>query len=392
MFSGLLIYQLLILSVLLVLLGLVCVNLRTLPRIQYGKLPGHTPRSAVLVPARNEEANIEGCLRSLLAQDYPNYEVWVYDDASMDATGKIAAKLAREDPHGSRLHIVTGRGDPPPGWLGKAHACHRLSETVFAQSDPDYLLFTDADVRHAPEALRQTVMTAQATGAGLLSIFPRQITVSWAERLAVPLMQHWAVYGILPLPLAFDLRTGPAFAAANGQFMLFTREAYQACGGHAGVRDKVLEDVELARAVKRAGYRTMLADGGPLVLARMYAGRDEVWRGYSKNSYAFFGYSPLFLTLGVVALLVLYVVPPIVAFYALAVGEITWELLYLPLLQYVTAVTTRLALALRFATRLLDAYLHPIAVLFLITILANSMRWALTGKGSWKGRTYLEKH
>jgi chlorobactene glucosyltransferase len=397
-------YQFLILAILLVLLDMVILNLRVLPR-----LSAHGPKSkiqnpklalersegskiAILVPARNEQANIEACLRSLLAQTYPDYQIWLYDDASTDHTLQIATRIASEankskiqNPK-SKINIVEGTGDPPPGWLGKANACDQLYLAMHESSDPDYILFTDADVRHDPETLARAVATAQATGAGLLSIFPRQETLTWAERLAVPLMQHWAVYGILPLSLAFSPRTGPAFAAANGQFMLFTREAYKACGGHTAVRDQILEDVGMARAVKRAGYRAILADGGPYIHTRMYSGFDEVWRGYSKNTYAFFGNSPLFLALGILVLMALYVVPPALILYATITGQFSLELFYLPLAQYSAAVLTRLLLAVRFASRLLDAFLHPISILFLIAILLNSMLWKHTGKRSWKGR------
>jgi chlorobactene glucosyltransferase len=383
-------YQSIILSILLALLGLVLINMRTLPDIaayqQELRPPGSQlkiPRVAILVPARNEEANIEACLLSLLSQDYPDYEVWLYDDASGDATASIAAGIADADP---RLHVVRGEEDLPPGWLGKAHACHRLYLAMQERSDPDYLLFTDADVRHEPAALSCALAAVRATGAGLLSMFPRQITLTWAERLAVPVMQHWAVYGILPLPLAFSSRTGPAFSAANGQFMLFAREAYRACGGHAAVRAEVLEDVALARAVKRSGHRAILADGGPLVRTRMYAGPGEVWSGYSKNTYAFFGYSPLFLGLGVAALAALYVVPPLFVLYALATGQLTLELFYLPITQYAAAALARLALSLRFAYRPLDALLHPISILVLLAIVTNSMLWGMAGRGAWKGR------
>ncbi|MFL5731716.1 MAG: glycosyltransferase, partial [Chloroflexia bacterium] len=300
MLTPLLVYQLLVLAILLVLRVVVQVNLEALPvLLKYARASRPTgeqssrpePRLAVLVPARNEEANIETCLHSLLSQDYSNYEVWLYDDASTDDTLLIATRIAKAQipesgnsagDQNPNLHIVAGTGGPPAGWLGKANACHRLYQAMRERSDPDYLLFTDADVRHEPPALAHAVAAASATGAGLLSVFPRQRTLTWAERLAVPVMQHWAVYGILPLPLAFTLRTGPAFAAANGQFMLFTREAYEACGGHAAVRSEILEDVALARAVKRSGHRAILADGGPLVSTRMYADLAGVWEGYSK--------------------------------------------------------------------------------------------------------------
>ncbi len=285
--------------------------------------------------------------------------------------------------------MVSGAGDPPPGWLGKPNACYKLYEALSATESPAFILFTDADVRHQPAMLRQAVAAAQATDAGLLSVFPRQVTGSWAERLAVPLMQCWAVYDILPLPLAFSRRTSSAFAAANGQFMLFTTQAYEACGGHTVVRGNVLEDVALARAIKHAGHRAILADGGPLIETRMYADAGEVWRGYSKNVFAFFGYSPLFLLAGVVALVALYVLPPLMVLYSAVVGRFTLEWFYLPLAQYAVAVLARLVLSVRFAYAPIYTLLNPIAILYLVAVAINSMRWAKTGRGGWKGRPHL---
>lgn len=382
------IYQLIVTAVLLSLLGMVALNLFTLPRMKDSKATDSSqslPTVAVLIPARNEEANIEQCLRSLLAQDYPGLEVWLYDDASTDATPQIAANASSKEQSSVELHIINGIESPPAGWLGKANACHRLYETMRAHSEPDMVLFIDADVRFAPSAVRHAVIAARELKAGLLSIFPRQITVSWAERLAVPVLLHWAVYSFLPLPLAFSRRTGSAFAAANGQFMLFTRQAYAACGGHYAVHAQILEDVALARAVKRAGYRSMLADGGALVYTRMYSGAMEVWHGYSKNAYAFFGYSPVFLAIGIVVLVALYTAPLFFALYAAFVSH-NVLLLLLSIAQYLIAVTARILLALRFRYRLLDTLLHPVAITYLIAIAVNSMRWSLEGKGVWKGR------
>jgi len=383
--SPLIIYHLLILAVLIALLGIVIVNLWTLPNLTK-HTPLHddhnAPLVAVLIPARNEAANIEECLRTLLAQDYPHYQVWIYDDASTDATVELALKFVEQD---RRVHIISGTNDPPPGWLGKANACHQLYLAMKAQYNPVYLLFTDADVRFGSGALSYGTAALQARNAGLLSIFPRQLTLSWAERLAVPTLLHWAVFTFLPLPLAFSMRTGPAFAAANGQFMLFTSEAYEACGGHETVRSEILEDVALARAVKRAGHKSILADGGPLVQTRMYNGPSEVWQGYSKNVYAFFGYSPFFLAIGLAVLTALYIAPPVLAFYS-ALSPQPSALVYLPLAQYTVAVLGRMLLMARFAYRPLGALLHPIATIFMAAIAINSMLWSLTGKGAWKGR------
>ncbi|HEX8599086.1 MAG TPA: glycosyltransferase [Chloroflexia bacterium] len=378
-------YHLIILAVLLALLGILAVNLWVLPRIERYRLrTADAPLVAVLVPARNEEANIEACLMSLLAQDYPNFEVWVYDDASTDRTGEIADRLATRS--SGRLRVVRGHIEPPQGWLGKANACHQLYAAMRQQTSPDYVLFTDADVTVLPGALSHAAGAARQLDAGLLSIFPVQTTGSLAERLAVPILLHWTVYTFLPLPLAHSRRSGPAFAAANGQFMLFRREAYEAFGGHEAVRSEILEDVALARATKRAGYRAVLADGGPMMRTRMYGGAREVWNGYSKNAYAFFGYSPIFLAVGVLALTALYVAP--LAFMAVGVLSGDWLLFGVAFAQYLLAVGARLLLSFRFGYSALDAFLHPVAIIYVIAIELNSMRWAITGRSAWKGRSY----
>jgi chlorobactene glucosyltransferase len=387
----------LVLSILVAFLAIVMVNMAVLLRLDEGRSTKdetsqvtHQPRVAVLVPARNEEINIEACLSLLLAQDYLDLEIWLYDDASTDRTAEIAAGIqstwqsAIRNPQSAigSFRIVKGTDAPPAGWLGKAHACYRLYQAMRAESEPDYVLFTDADVRFEPEAVSRAVATAQRSDAGLLSIYPRQITGSWLERLVVPMLSHWAVYDFLPLPLAFSPKTGPAFAAANGQFMLFKREVYEAIGGHESVRSQVLEDVGLAREVRAAGFRALLADGGPLVRTRMYYGAGEVWEGYSKNAYAFFGYSPFFLAVEIVLLLLVYVLPPV-----LAISYQLSPLGFIFAAQYFTAVLTRLILAIRFKDRLLDTLLHPVAVLCLIAVEINSMLWAMTGRGAWKGRS-----
>lgn len=378
-------YHLIILASLLSLLGILIVNLWVLPRLPRFPPPqSDAPLVAVLVPARNEKANIEACLLSLLAQGYPNYQVWVYDDASMDRTREIASRIAAGS--GGRLRVVEGHLDPPQGWLGKAHACNQLYAAMRERTNPDYVLFTDADVTFEPDTLGRAVGAARQLDAGLLSIFPMQITGSLAERLAVPLLLHWTVYTFLPLPLAHSQRSSSAFAAANGQFMLFRRETYEAFGGHEAVRSHILEDVALARATKRVGYRAILADGGALVRTRMYRGAREVWDGYSKNAYAFFGYSPLFLVVGVLALAALYVGP--VVFMALGALSGDWLLFSLAAAQYILVVAARLLLSFRFGYRVLDAFLHPVAIAYVIAIELNSMRWTLTGKSAWKGRSY----
>jgi len=379
-FAPLEIYGGVVLSFGVALLGLLAINLAVLPRLRRFAPPAlaSAPFVSILVPARDEAANIAACVRGLLAQEYPAFELIVLDDGSSDGTGAILADLAATDP---RLRVLTG--DPlPPGWLGKPNACRQLA----AAATGDLLLFTDADVRHTPLLLGHAVAAQQALGVGLLSIFPRQITATWGERLIVPLMQHFAVYGLLPLPAMQRLRA-PAFAAANGQFLLFSHAAYVACGGHATVRSLVLEDVALARAVKRAGYPIALADGGAEITCRMYHGWGEVWAGFAKNLFAFFNRSLLFLALAILVALLLWVLPVAgMIGAALGSGGCTSLVGWLCLAQYGTAVAARLLLTARFGGRPLDAFLHPFAVLLLLVIALNSARIARCGGVAWKGR------
>jgi chlorobactene glucosyltransferase len=380
-------YAVIILIVLIAFLAIVGINLRVLPTTtNYSLEPDNQPSVAVLVPARNEAANIEACLRSLLCQNYPNLAIWLYDDNSTDDTLSIAQRLANSAPgtQHAALRIIEGKDEPPLGWLGKSNALHRLYTVVRAESDPAYLLFTDSDVQFEPDAIGHAVATAQSWNAGLLSIFPRQRLGSFAERLAVPTLLHWTVYNFLPLPIAFATRSGASFAAANGQFMLFTRQAYEACGTHEAVRSQILEDVALSREVKKSGHKAILADGGPTVHTRMYNGAGEVWRGYSKNAFAFFNYKPYFLAVGIVVLVALYIAPLPLAALAFACGDTLAAALFVA--QYLIAVQTRLLLAVRFAYPFPDAFLHPLAVGYLIAIQVNSMVWSITRRGVWKGR------
>ena len=365
-----------VLSFLLAFFAIMLVNLAGLPRLRRFRPPaGQAPFVSVLVPARDEAANIEACVRGLLALDYPAFEVIVLDDGSTDGTGAILARLAAGDP---RLQVMQG-GLLPPGWLGKANACRQLA----AAARGDLLLFTDADVRHAPALLGHAVGTLEALDVALLSIFPTQVTVTPAERLLVPLMQHFAVYVLLPLPLMRRL-PAPAFAAANGQFLLFRRAAYESFGGHAAVRGAVLEDVGLARATKAAGYPIALADGDGLIACRMYHSAAEVWAGFAKNLFAFFNRSWSFLGAAVLAGLVLWVLPLPLALWGSVVGD--GGLMLLGFLGYAVAVAMRAVLAWRFGGHPADAFLHPVAVAALLALAVYSARLSRRGGAVWKGR------
>lgn len=261
-------------------------NLITMKRL--GDIPANSnkPLVSILVPARNEADNIEGCLSSLLTQDYEPYHVIVLDDESQDSTPEILERLAKVN---SRLEVLTG--EPlPPGWMGKNWACHQLSQVA----QGDVILFVDADTRHHPLMLEEAVATLSITQADLLSGIPQQILKSWGERLTLPVLP-WAIFSFFPIHLIQRLPFS-FLSIAVGQFMLFRRAAYMQIGGHAAVRCCVTEDFALARLIKQCRLRWEFVDLNGRVSCRMYHNIGQVLAGLSKNLFAAFGHNlPLFL-------------------------------------------------------------------------------------------------
>jgi chlorobactene glucosyltransferase len=236
------------------------------------------PRVVIIVPARNEEANIRRCLQSLMAQTYPasRLRVVMVDDQSADATFAIADALAQRDP---RLKLQ--RSPPlPPRWVGKSHACWIGARAVAAQGASEWLCFIDADVWAEPELIASAVAAASAGNLDLLSLTPRQQLHSFAERLVMPC-------GLYLLAFTQDLRVVQSpdskETTATGQFMLVRRDAYEAAGGHAAVSGAICEDLLLARLLKRSGRAVLLMDGNRLLSTRMYTGWHSLWIGISKN-------------------------------------------------------------------------------------------------------------
>lgn len=360
-----------------VLLLIALSNLWTWRRLGDHPLPCRFPRLSVLVPARDEEANIGPCVRSLLAQDYPAFEVLVLDDASSDGTRQVLVALAEE---ADRLRVLIGR-PLPCGWLGKHWACHQLAQAAGGS----LLFFTDADTRHHPNTLRDAVAALLAAEADLLTALPCYEVVSWAERLVVPVLA-WSIFSFLPIGLAHRLRL-PLFSATIGQFMLFRRQAYEQVGGHAAVRQQVVDDLALGWKIKGHGLRWRLVDGGLRVRCRMYHNFREVYEGFSKNLLAAFGYNvPLFvfvwLWLGMV-----FWEPLIVLF----LGAVRMPISARSLILAIVAVVLSLLLwglsHWRFRFPLYLAFLYPVSVLLVEIIAGRSVWLTLRGQATWKGRT-----
>ena len=240
-------------------------------------VPADAPLVSVVVPARDEARNVERCLRSVLATRWPRLEVILVDDHSADGTGDAARRIARDDP---RLRVIDNP-DLPPGWFGKQWAC----ATGAAAARGDLLCFVDADTTHAPDLLPRAVAAMRARGADLVSVIGRQEMGTFWERVAQP--QVFAVilgrYGDTE---RISNTRRPVDVIANGQFLVFTRDAYDAIGGHASVRDVVVEDLKLAQRVVATGRRLALFLGEAQLSTRMYTSLPEVMRGWRKNVYA----------------------------------------------------------------------------------------------------------
>ncbi len=360
-----------------VLLAIVLSNLRSLRRMGAYPLPPRFPRLSILVPARNEEANIAACVCSLLAQDYADYEILVLDDDSSDGTWRTLSALAGQS---SRLRLL--KGEPlPPGWFGKHWACQQL----YKAAEGELLLFTDADTRHHPHTAREAVAALLAERADLLTILPRQEVVSWPERLLVPVIP-WSIFNFVPLGLAYRLRL-PALSANVGQCMLFRREAYEAVGGHESVRRHVVDDLALGRRVVAAGLRWRLVDGGERVLCRMYRNFREVCEGFTKNLFAAFEYNVLGFVLIWLWLLLVFLEPPLVL--ALATLNVPVVGLFSASLA-ARAVAVSLVLwgitYFRFRFPLYLTLLYPVTVLLAASIALRSLVFTLAGRSTWKGR------
>jgi chlorobactene glucosyltransferase len=363
------IFLILILCVLSLFCLVAAINVVCGPRLVVTPRPDPPVKVSVLVPARNEEKNIATCLKGLLHQDYPHVEIIVLDDQSSDHTPDIIRRCAS---HSNRITTLTGH-DLPPGWTGKNYACHQLAQAATG----DILIFTDADTRHDPAAITATVAYLQQTNVGLCSAFPRQFTVTFAEQLVLPVI-HLFVYGGLPLWLTY-LTPYPSLAAANGQWIAFTREAYHRIGGHESVRNRIVEDVELSRRAKRLGIKTLTMSGAALVSCRMYSSAREVWEGFSKNLSGLTNYRLAPFLLVLVLLLTCCVLPYILVWFP-AYAEYAFIAIALNLFL-------RLLVSLCAGDRLTSSLLlHPFGILATVAIGLNSLFRAQRGIVRWKGR------
>jgi chlorobactene glucosyltransferase len=345
---------------------------------------GHKPSVAVIVPARDERANIGPCVASVLTQDLPpeRLRVVVVDDQSSDGTGKIVEQLARSD---SRVTLVRAPA-LPAGWTGKAHACWCGAGAVSA--NVEWLCFLDADMRAQPELLSSALHCALESGIDLLSLAPQHELRSFAERLILPCGLYLLAFS---QNLARVQASGCPDAVATGQFMLIHRAAYDAADGFRAVRNRVCEDVALARLMKSRGYRVLMQDGSALLSTRMYTGWRTLWPGLAKNASEMLGGAARTMVVSVLALVLAWiaVLLPAAQGAACAGGSSGACIAVGPAaLASVAVLGLHLAGAAHFGVPLWYGLLFPFGYSVGALIAFDSIRWRLVGRVRWKGRVY----
>lgn len=323
---------------------------------------------SVLIPARNEESNIEKCLNNITNQSYENIEIIVLDDESDDNTYLYASRASHRD---KRIRVVKGK-PLPENFIGKNWACYQLS----LLASGSYLLFVDADVTLQKDSIAAAINETEIYNLHLLSVFPSQKLYSLGEWLTVPLM-NWLLLTFLPLKLVYS-SDSRSFAAANGQFMLFDHEIYDQIGGHKALSKIITEDIEFVRLLKAKKYRVRTYLGGKLVHCRMYNGFPDSFRGFSKNFYPGFSLNPLIFLVMTVFLFICFNAPLFLTFS---------NVIFFPLLIIIFLQRIIISLISR-QNVLINVLLHPFQMLLLLLLGVNSLIESKRRKRIWKGRTF----
>ena len=343
-------------------------------------------RVSAIIPARNEEANIERVVRSLANQ--PDLqEILVVDDQSADRTAEILTALKLEIPLLRTLRVES----LPDGWLGKTHAVALGARAATG----DWLLFTDADTEHLAGSLAELLQRAEDEHADLLSLSPGQETPTWWEKSVIPL-----VFVKLASLFRFEEVSDPqsSAAAANGQYVLIRREIYERSGGHEAVKSAILEDVELARRIKSLGGKLLFLPGAQWVRTRMYQSLGAMWQGWTKNLYLLYGGDESKMLTTVASLWLLDVLPEFVFvavcfLFALGHAGSVAVLMAVGLFILTLARQWRYGQALaRLGFNPALANYQPIGAALLGALMLGSLRaHRAMGSIQWKGRRYATK-
>lgn len=323
---------------------------------------------SILIPVRNEEAKISNLLESLINQTYKNIDIHILDDNSEDNTYEIIQQYHEKY---ENIKVYKGK-ELPDGWLGKNWACKQLSQ----KANSDIVLFLDADLILNSRAIELLMIKYKSSNVGLISVFPTQITISIGEKLIVPLM-NYILLAMLPLTLVYK-STLKSFIAANGQLMLWRKSTYEKIGGHYAVKDKVVEDIELAKLVKKNNDKVLTLLGGNFVFCRMYEGFRESLSGFSKNFHKGFNLPP-FIFLSLFSLISLINIFPFLQF--------IYSQDFFFLVMILLIIFTRINISLLSNQNIIvNLLLHPFQFILLIVLAFLSVIKTKFGLNVWKGR------
>lgn len=348
-------------------LSIIVYNFFTAPTVQNVQSSSvSSNKLSILIPARNEENNIAGCLDSVLNQSHQNFEVIVLDDDSSDNTYNVVEEYTKQDP---RIKIAKGKS-LPIGWLGKNWACFQLAKLA----SNDLFLFIDADVRLNKHAVSSALNIVNDKSLNMLSVFPSQQINGIGAQLVVPLM-NWLLLTFLPLVQVYK-SSRPSFVAANGQFILIDRTTYETTGGHSSVRDQVVEDMELARRIKKRGLKMMTALGGDSIYCRMYNSFSDSVNGFSKNFFKGFNINPILFLLLIIFITLVFLVPLF-----LLILNVNF------LLIVIIVLIGRAIISLISKQNIfINTVLHFIQMGIIVYVGIKSVYGALVGTHVWKGR------
>jgi len=332
------------------------------------------PLVSVLIPARDEEKNIERCLNSLRNQLYKNYEILVINDNSADRTGEILERIASED---KRIKVFTGK-TLPDDWYGKPYALHQLSE----HANGEVLIFTDADTIHSPASVSWAVTNLQNMKVDMISGYIGQVFLTFGEIVTVPLMFFLTGFFI---PLFLNRFTKKSwFSAAIGQFIVIRHDVFKAIGGCHEFKKKTSEDIYMSRLVKRKGYSTRFLNITEYVNCRMYDGYRSAVKGLGKNIFDFLGKKTLVIFLVALAVL-FFLFFPFPLLFGCLINSSPWtmHIFIVNILYFLTWLFTFLGQRLNWWY----CFLWPLMYLNLLYLAAWSWFMTVSGRGFlWKDR------
>mgnify|MGYP006420180747 CR=1 FL=1 len=335
------------------------------------------PMVSVCVPARNEERGIQACLQSLLKQDYPNFEVIVVNDHSTDRTGELIQDLAA---HYS--HLIALEGEPlPEGWLGKPFAL----DQAFKKAKGEILLFTDADPVFESHALRTAVFTMQERNLDAMTWMPKAEFGSLWEKIVQPV-----IFGFIGSLTRFRKVNSPEHKSAMGfgAFLMFKRSAYENIGGHEGGKADVLEDVLIAKRLKKSGGKLLVADAKKMFSIRMYYGLQEIWTGWRKNMFLAMKRSVARALYYIFMVLAFLLTPYLILAWNMIAGTDVWWCGF-SLLGVIMVIVAKIKTCDELGLERKNACFFPIGAMVMAAIMINSMIEVLFySRTEWRGRTY----